>query len=223
MNENINSNIAQNSIAEIYPIIRLPRRFSYFDYKVPAGMQVKRNDLVLVRFHGRNIYGVVARVKNESNIVKLSDISSVIRDYIKEQELELCEEIASNLFQSVSSVLHLSFSNLYNNSDFCNKQEVLQAQNLNIKKLDSAVLGKSGSVFAFVDDLSGSASLVCDWMEKADKDANTLILVPHFHDLEVVSKVFSSKGLLHKKLDGSMPKNARCSVIHSWRSGKPTH
>ncbi|OGL72312.1 hypothetical protein A3D72_01420 [Candidatus Uhrbacteria bacterium RIFCSPHIGHO2_02_FULL_57_19] len=52
--------------AEIIPALRLPPRFSFFDYLIPEGLNLLPGDVVKVPFRSGLIAGVVRSVKNET-------------------------------------------------------------------------------------------------------------------------------------------------------------
>lgn len=98
------------NIAAIYPLKRLPRRFGFFDYKIPEGMSLQRGNLVVIPFRRELIFGIVAEIKNkpERGIV-LKSVTKFCKDFtLKEKELSFFEYLAIDLVQSVASVLYVS-------------------------------------------------------------------------------------------------------------------
>lgn len=97
----------EHLIAEVYPIQRLPRRFSVFDYLVPDGCVVKEGDMVRMPLREREIFGVVKRVHKKRVVVErlkyLFDVVSATS--ISFCELGWYEWIASAAVQSAPSVL----------------------------------------------------------------------------------------------------------------------
>lgn len=95
-------------IAEVYPFLKLPRRFSFFDYVLPDNIFVHAGDVVCVPFRGRSILAVVKKVKKESQEKKLLMVEATVRtSWCNEGDLTRFEAIAESLVQSPASVLNL--------------------------------------------------------------------------------------------------------------------
>jgi primosomal protein N' len=96
-------------VAEIYPIQRLPRRFGFFDYAVPAGRTLRRGDFVLAPLRGRSVIGIVARTKPDAPTnFKMKPIERTLEAWppLADQELAFFEKLAADLAQAVPTVLH---------------------------------------------------------------------------------------------------------------------
>ena len=92
--------------AEVYPLARLPRRFKAFDYAVPEGMVVSCGSFVMIPLRGKSVVGIVKAVKQEApSGIKTKPIMSVLPASVTQRELAVYEGLASDLVQSVSSVL----------------------------------------------------------------------------------------------------------------------
>lgn len=54
--------------AEVIPLLRLPRSLEVFDYKVPIdlGASISVGQAVLIRFRGRMVTGIIAKLKDQS-------------------------------------------------------------------------------------------------------------------------------------------------------------
>ncbi len=94
-------------IAEVYPIQRLPRRFSVFDYLVPNGLSLQEGTMVRIPLRGRETCGVVKCTRTKRVPVERlkSVLSASPNIFLKPEELSWYEWIASQTVQSVPSVL----------------------------------------------------------------------------------------------------------------------
>lgn len=94
-------------IAEVYPIQRLPRKMTFFDYRIPEHTTAFRGNLVLITLRGKKTWGVIKRVKKKPERgIKLNEIEYVHQEmHLREDELSFFEWLAFDLAQSVSSVL----------------------------------------------------------------------------------------------------------------------
>ncbi len=97
-------------IAEVYPLRRMPRTFSHLDYFVPEGMDIQKGSFVQIPFRQNQIFGIVKRVKDKPpRGITLKPIVSVLVELtLQEKELSFFEDIATQIAQSVSSLLHAS-------------------------------------------------------------------------------------------------------------------
>jgi primosomal protein N' len=202
-------------IAEVYPCIRLPRRFSFFDYQIPEGISIKAGDLVRVPFRGREIFAVVKKLKTTSD-QKLSSILSVSESLWCEQEdIERFEVIARALAQSPSSLINVFFEP----TDHASPALLPKGKPLSIKK-DDVELIKS-----ILEDEPEAASadreigvILAHALRKKTK-GQLLILLAREREGEQLSKVFSGDGktaLLH----GKTPLWERARIHTAWRAGK---
>ncbi len=64
-------------VAEIVPLVSLPRQLSYFDYRLPADQRFEIGNLVRVSFRYRRILGVITKIKASSEL-PVSKLSLVI-------------------------------------------------------------------------------------------------------------------------------------------------
>jgi primosomal protein N' len=95
-------------IAEVYPIQRLPRRFSVFDYLVPERLACKVGQMVRVPFRHRDIFAVMAGIKKKHvDVKKLKFIKTAVEEIrLNDTEIRWYEHIAQDTLQSIPSILH---------------------------------------------------------------------------------------------------------------------
>lgn len=69
--------------ASVVPALRLPKKFTAFDYAVPADIAptLRRGDVVRVAFGGRRCYGIVFEIKQKSHVPaeRIKPITEVLR------------------------------------------------------------------------------------------------------------------------------------------------
>lgn len=96
-------------IAEVYPIMRMPRHVRVFDYAVPEELHhLKRGDVVVIPFRTTSIFGVISRIKDVADhSFRLKSITRHdSRIVFSDTELKLFENLATELAQSVPSILN---------------------------------------------------------------------------------------------------------------------
>ncbi len=95
-------------IAEVYPVKRLPRRFSVFDYLLPSDVTVATGSFVSIPWRQTSCLGVVKAVRTKRVMPERLKSLSAIVDVPKLTELELAwyESLAYESVQSVCSVLY---------------------------------------------------------------------------------------------------------------------
>lgn len=88
-------------IAEVYPLKRLSRDLSAFDYLVPENFTVQRGMFVRIPYRKAVITGVVKRLKDKPvRGIHLRSIESVYDGTtLREDELSFFESLAGQLFQ----------------------------------------------------------------------------------------------------------------------------
>ena len=201
-------------IAEVIPALRLPRRFSYFDYQIPDSMELGVGDLVNVLFHGREILGVVRGIKLTSEAKKLAPVRSVaLREWCAIRDVERLETIASCIVQSPSSLLHaIGPSQGPSFSPSLPRRE--SEGGISVKRSDvdhvTELLKNPASVQAVIGDFALGVVLV-HALQKSSSD-QVLVLVPTERDVELVG----AGAMLH----GHTKPRERVSIASAWRHGK---
>ncbi len=93
-------------IAQVYPLRRMPRGFSVFDYAIPESLAVSVGDLVEIPFRSSRLQAIVRRIESESAIAKIKPISGILeKHYFNESDLLRIDTIAHNIYQSPSALL----------------------------------------------------------------------------------------------------------------------
>lgn len=93
--------------AQVYPIIRLPRRFGFFDYSVPKGLQLSAGDVVSVPLKGRTVLGVVRSISKSTEVKRALPVGNIAaKSFLSQDDVSRIEQVAHEIIQSPSSVLY---------------------------------------------------------------------------------------------------------------------
>ncbi len=86
-------------VAEVVPLVRLPRQQRFFDYAVPEEIgSVAAGDLVRINFRGRSNLGVVVGSKKKSNLARpLKPVLNLLAaGYVRSEQLKLAEWLSEH-------------------------------------------------------------------------------------------------------------------------------
>ncbi len=207
-------------IAEVYPILKLPRRCDVFDYTVPVTLTVGAGDLVRIPFRGREVFGIVKALKAHTVTPRLVLLSGVaIPHYLSCADVERYETIATCLVQSVSSLLQTVFTGKF----FAGSPEYIQATNQShVTALDIPVLEHCLSEL----NLNKSLAIAGDrdlgfalaYVLRRKRKGQMLILLSREHDSELLARYvkFGESACL---LNGQTPAKQRSRIVEAWRDG----
>ena len=208
-------------IAEVYPIIKLPRKCSYFDYDLRLDLPVAVGDLVRVPFKGREILGIVKGIKDTSHAKKLIKVNSLAKaGYLTAADVKRYERIAECLAQSVSSLLHTFLPTTF----FDGPPPLVQTtKSAHIGALDIPILEHCLSEITlnkFVA-ISGDRDMgfALAYVLRRKRPGQMLIVLPRERDAELLAryvKLGEATSLLHGK---TTPKD-RSRIVEAWRSGQ---
>lgn len=210
--------------AEVYPLIRLPRRFTFFDYKIPDGMKVGVGDIVMIKLRNREILGVVRDSKKTTGVVKMESIQEIqniiLPGFFHPDDICRYEQMARSIAQSPSTIIHSAIGQMRgrNSKDYFvrGKSEQLSVSSEAVSVIKKALVDKSNYVFAELS-FEGQYALVNSLRRKYKNQI--LVILPRERDAELISKnldLGEHTSLLHGK---TLATN-RESIIKNWRSGK---
>ena len=185
--------------AEIYPIKRLPRSFSFFDYAVPPGMLISRGSLVSIPFRHEMIYGVVRKQHARAHSRQLKSIEKQVSLYsLTEQELDLYENLAKETLQSVSSLLYTALPRHSTQPDV---SPAIKEQSLMVRTSEAGflrscltILGKQRQAFICCKDIRQMTALILKYAQEHPFH-QILILAPYERDVKRMAPFFTSYGL----------------------------
>ncbi len=208
-------------IAEVYPILKLPRKCSFFDYDLRFDFPVNIGDLVRVPFKGREVLGIVRFVKDVSSAKKLIKVNSVAKSsYITATDLVRYEHLAELLVQSVSSVLHSVFPTVFADGPApliqATKSSHIGAQDIPVLErcLSEITLNRSLAIAGSPD-----LGLALAHVLRRKRPGQMLILLPRERDAELLARYVrlgDSTSLLH----GHTSPKDRARIVEAWRTGE---
>ncbi len=202
-------------IAQVYPVLRLPRRFDVFDYSIPEELDVKAGDLVAIPFRGQEVLGVVRRIAKTSSVKRLSKIhASVVTNFYNTHDLERIDKVARSIITTPSQLYYF----LLHDFGAVKRGSIVQTpahRNLTLNKNDAEVVTKTlrdtNIDFAQLS-LEGQIALAF----QAIKKGKTLIIVPNPRLAEQVAQSLGVPVLTSKT-----PKLKKRETIMHWQtSGK---
>lgn len=210
-------------IAEIYPIQRLPRRFSAFDYLVPEGMKIRRGFFVRIPFRNQKILGVVKEMHERySPRTGLKEIAEVLNlPPLVEVELELYNWLAKDLAQGISSVLNASIPS--QPKRILAPTKVI-AQSLKIRASEAPMIQRilqtveiQRKAFISSPDLPHMAALAAAYAHAHQKD-RIVILAPGVREVEALAPYFSTLGV--SVITGGESEGQRFNAWNNFCRGK---
>ena len=207
-------------IAEVYPLRRMPRKFSHFDYSVPNEISLERGNFVLIPFKSNQCLGIVKRVKDKAlRGIVLKNVSSVFGEIkLRDEELSFFESIAKLISQSVPTLLYTAFprpakqSREKSNNTFATTQlTVPNQESATIVRLANAMTERR-SGFIQTLDLRRTCAVIARFLYEKPKQ-KIVILCPNVRDARIVAKYLGSFSPLI--VTGEESNNERFS---SWKS-----
>lgn len=95
-------------IAEVYPLLRLPRTKRVFDYLIPVELEVKRGSFVRIPYRHEEIWGIVRAVKDKPpRGIELKTLINVFDQVaLREEELSFFERLSHELVQAPASLMY---------------------------------------------------------------------------------------------------------------------
>lgn len=208
-------------IAEVYPILKLPRKCTYFDYDVPEILQLNPGDLVRVPFKGREVLGLVKELKTSSEAKRLLPVNSLAKSaYLTPADITRYEGIARCLAQAVSSLLNAVLPTTFFDGP---APTVTPSGNSHIGAEDIPVLEQCLTEIALNRTISIAGDkdigFALAYALRRKRNKQMLILLPRERDAELLAryiKLGSNTSLLH----GKTPPKDRSRIIEAWRTGK---
>ena len=209
-------------IAQVYPFVRLPRRFGFFDYRIPENMQVQVGDIVRIRFRGRPMLGVVRKLTSKSEFPKLFPLESVLFPaFMTKDDVQRVEAIANAIIQSPATVFYVTYGFLKGRSSAV--QEVpaptasVSVSQPVARTVEHAMQQHEKSPLFIQTSMEGSFALA-HTLRKQVKD-QMLIIAPRGRvaiDLSQSVPLGPRVGFL----TGQTPATAREATAKAWASGE---
>lgn len=208
--------------AAVYPLIRLPRRFTFFDYQIPDGLQVEIGDLVNIPFKGRLIVGLVKQINQTSTFNKISSITSIAqKSSMSLKDIGRLETIATIIVQSPASIFHATLQGIeskYPKQISVNLlNQKLSVDPITANEVSRALKTTSAYSNIFIQtSLEGTIAICKNLL--ASTEEQILILTPTERDAIQTHKLLAepASAVLHGKT--KLP--IRASLITDWRCGQ---
>jgi primosomal protein N' (replication factor Y) len=189
--------------AEVIPIIKLPRKFSYFDYAVPPELEnkIKIGHIVAVSFHGQDIYGAVKTIKKEAaaEAKKIQPIKNLTEIILPANYLSLLEEVANDCVASPAILLKSALPKITTKPQ--KELNFSKKEKLSLQKNDAdyvaAILEKykkcnGNKFFVYEKSLAGTLALFIKLAEKATQGGRQAIfLAPSLADMETCANILA--------------------------------
>jgi primosomal protein N' len=207
-------------IAEVYPILKLPRRCSFFDYAIPDHLPIQVGDLVRINFKQREALGVVRKLKTHSEAKKLANIQSLsLATYLSEGDIQRFEVLAKNLVQSVSSVLFAALPTTPSSGSPTTVQthESIRIGSHDVHTLEVCLKRIDSNVnVAVASDLEIAFALTYGLRRKMS--GQMLLLAPRERDAVLLAR-YLNLGPRTALLHGHTPPLEKAKIIEAWRTG----
>lgn len=207
--------------ARVFPLTKLPRRFGFFDYRVPKTLRIQPGDLVEIPFRHRNLLGIVREVTDTSEFKRVSNISKLVEQGLcSTGDVERLEQIAKRLIQSPASIFDTTFQGI-NRSDgeltkYADPKSSPQVDANTAAQIQQAVSQTAPNMSQFVQvSMEGEFGLAHVLAKQSSNQ--TLILVPRgrLAELLIRSVHFKHAAILH----GKTPLKERGAIIRAWKKG----
>jgi primosomal protein N' (replication factor Y) len=187
-------------IAEIYPIQRMPRKFSAFDYLVPEGLKLERGFFVQIPLRNQQVLGIVKEIHERfsprQNLKTVIGISSLPK--LSEVELKNFEWLAKDLAQSIPSILNAAIPTPAKRPSAVSKVVPLT---LKIRTSEVPAIQRSlqaieerRMAFISVSDITRMTAVVAAYLHAHPKDQVT-VLVPGLREIEALAPFLTGFGL----------------------------
>ncbi|MBI4257163.1 hypothetical protein HY626_03870 [Candidatus Uhrbacteria bacterium] len=180
-------------IAEVYPLMRLPRGKKAFDYLVPEGETPVRGSFVRIPYRQEELWGMVRQVKDKPpRGITLKEIAWVRNDIgIREEELSFFERLAHDLAQSISSVLYAALPtppvrpSSGRTSDLAWLPLTLPSSEAEHVLRIVQTLAVRGQAFIQTPDLRRAAAVILGYLQK-QPEQKAIIIAPTVRDVQLL-------------------------------------
>lgn len=205
-------------IAQIIPLVRLPRKFAHFDYQIPSELKINVGDIVNIQFKNRETLGVVRGISNKTEQSKLFKVNSIaVEKLLNIDDVIRLEKIAYQIIQSPSSVFLTALNGIEQKFD----QQALRSgqqkggiDQQTASTIKNALEALEKHDLCFETSFEGAIATVHALCSRNKKQI--LILVPRERDAEIFSSYLPKP---HAVLHGKTKKSQRKWILKNWQSG----
>jgi primosomal protein N' len=208
-------------IAHIYPFTRLPRKFGFFDYKIPEGMTIGVGDLVRIPLRQRTLFGVVSSLSETSTFPRLSSIEECIApSFLSEGDLKRFEILAEELFLSPANLFQFVFRDYRidapSPSIITQEKTSLSLSSDDATRLQAFAASLEASTPSLLECSAANEAALCYLLRKKYKK-QILIICPRANIAESLTQRLPL--LRAVCLTGSTKPKERAAIISAWRRG----
>ncbi len=211
--------------AKIFPILKLPRRFEAFDYRIPDGVVFRVGDVIRIPFRHRQMFGVISQLLDTTSEPRVVEIGTDPAVYsMSAEHLNALNGIASELGQSPSSILSVAYEGLQPHNSTLSSRKSLNTPSFSISRdviehvraiLES--LKEQNHVSFAIDE--ETAAVLSHALCKSAK-GQTIILVPRERDAQFYAKFLQPFAPV--VLTGKVKSFERNAIIRAWSKGENT-
>lgn len=180
-------------IAEVYPLLRLPRTKRVFDYLVPTPLHVKRGSFVRVPYRDAELWGIVRAVKDKPpRGIELKTVISVCDQVaLREEELSFFERLSHELVQAPASVMYATLPTPPTRPGKPPRSDISWLP-LTLARSEAEhvvrivqTLANRGQAFVQTPDLRRAAAVILGYLQK-QPEQKVLILAPTVRDVQLI-------------------------------------
>lgn len=206
--------------AKIIPILKLPRRFGAFDYRLPADRSFVVGDVVRISFRRCVVLGIVTSIEettNEKRVIEAENSDPIF--HISSEHLNSLIAIAHELGQSPASILSIAYEGIeYSNPE---PKRSVAAPKLSIDQetieIVKAILAERTTNKHFSAAVDDETALVLAHALCKTAQGQTLIVVPRTRDAQRFATILAP--FAPSVLIGTTKSSHRGSTIRAWRNG----
>jgi primosomal protein N' len=205
---------------KIIPILKLPRRFGAFDYRLPADRSFVVGDVIRVSFRRRIVLGVVASLEpasEENRVIEAENADPIF--HISPEHLSSLVAIARELGQSPASILSIAYEGIEHSSPEPRRSSVAPKLSIDKETVETvkAMLAERTSAKRFSVAIDDETALVLAHALCKTAKEQTLIVVPRIRDAQRFTAILAP--FAPSVLIGTTKSSHRGSVIRTWRNG----
>ncbi len=210
-------------IARVYPITRLPRHCTFFDFLIPKHLTVQVGDLILCSFRGRILHGIVCGVvEQQDERENLLTLERVVKTpYLTPQDIERIKHIARIIAQSPSSLFAYALPEERKNTR-TSRTISYTKQQARLSQEDIAfihdVLQRNEQFLSIAADNEVGIALALGLAKQLKKGEQMFILVPHDKDAESIASYLPQN--LTSVVTGMTSLLQRKQRCEDWRNGQ---
>lgn len=206
--------------AEIYPLVKLPRRFRFFDYSLPQEHALNVGDLVRITMKGRPLLGVIRRLKAETEFANVRQIDALIASrFLSKEDIKRFEKIADVLCQSVSNLLDAGLPETFdpNFPPFITPTITPRFPTALVPVISDYLTELEQKSSVTIADSPEVAYGLTQTLRRKTQ-GQMLVLVPRERDAQLIAEriQFGDRAAV---LTGRSNKRNRARIIESWRNG----